>query len=117
MVYLILQCVGSFIHLVALQAEYLKHLKSRQNRLLSSKGSGTWLVGAVEGATARVKSISDRLYTKKVKAISIPISKTEAGSKYTNKSGQHSAINKTSPAIVPGQANTEHSNISCFTKL
>ena len=112
MMYLILQCVGSFIHLVALQAEYLKHLKSRQNRLLSSKGSGTWLVGAVEGATARVKSISDRLYTKKVKAISIPISKTEPGSKYTNMSGQHSTINKTSPAIVPGGANAQHSNIS-----
>lgn len=55
-----------------LQAEYLKHLRSRQKRLFSAKGSGTWLVGAVEGATAGVKSISKRLYTKKVRNISIP---------------------------------------------
>ncbi|KAH7424696.1 hypothetical protein KP509_11G019800 [Ceratopteris richardii] len=53
------------------KTEYLKHLKSRQKRLFSSKGSGTWVVGAVEGAAAGVKSISKRLYTKKVRNISI----------------------------------------------
>ncbi|KAH7424703.1 hypothetical protein KP509_11G020300 [Ceratopteris richardii] len=52
--------------------EYLKHLKSRQKRIFSSKGSGTWVVGAVEGAAAGVKSISKRLYTKKVRNITIP---------------------------------------------
>ncbi|MCO5593877.1 hypothetical protein L7F22_047896 [Adiantum nelumboides] len=74
------------------KAEYLKHLKSRQKRLFSSKGSGTWLVGAVEGASAGVKSISKRLYTKKVQNITIP--RPNAGYKPSEApSGPSMAIN------------------------
>lgn len=84
------------------KAEYMKQLRSRQKRLLSSKRSGTWLVGAVEGATAGVKSLSKRLYTRKVKTISIRDQSSTSSSSLASSSA--AAANMRRKPVHPAEA-------------